>query len=149
MANEGLQCLHRAGTFNVRSHSGAYFEKGPNTQELQKLIASDPFGFQATVQLRYIPWLEHFLGANWYSDLQHRIVVAVAVLIFFQRSMPPDNVEEALEAARIFTYVINKISDYSRSTIELSDPQEAKVIRADFVPGLLKHSGLEISEEKA
>jgi len=146
-SNQSLLSGHRACTFDVRTRSGPFYKRTPTDQELQQLIAADPFGFQATVQNRYLPWMGHFLESAWYSDLQHRVVVLVAILIFFHRSIPANTVDLASECGHILPYAMNQISKFARRSIEPSNPLEAEIIRTEYLSGFMKHSGTDHSEE--
>ena len=136
---------HRSNAFETRMLSHPFLDRKPNPREFYELIEKDPFGFLALVEIRHLKNIKDCYDTSWYSDLQHRLVVLVANLVVFHRSLgPSENSSLAQQSLNTLFHTIIQVTKLAYDTVSITHPDEAKSINETFIPSLFKVCGIEM-----
>ncbi|GAA5861328.1 hypothetical protein JCM5353_001980 [Sporobolomyces roseus] len=109
-----------------------------NFGRIRKLIAAHPFTFLAYMETNFSPNITR--EGEWYSELQHRLVVLVSLLTFVHRSIELEDPEPFRAANNLVSHAMNRIKKLAQDVIRRSHEEEARLIVEVLLPNLLEHT---------
>jgi len=80
----------------------------------------------------------------WFSDLEHRLVILVSLLIVFQRAIVPNDQDVLRDCNFYMTHTMNQIKRLARDVIRLSHPKEAKAVVEVYLRALMDEGGSDL-----
>ena len=111
-----------------------------NFGRIRKLIAAHPFTFLAYMETNFSPNITR--EGEWYSELQHRLVVLVSLLTFVHRSIELEDPEPFRAANNLVSHAMNRIKKLAQDVIRRSHEEEARLIVEVLLPNLLEYTGV-------
>lgn len=113
--------------------------------DVHEVVAADPFGCLAHYESRFLPSLETQFGTSWYSDLQHRLLLIIAVYNATNRVPPPlEPVPRMLQMDHVMHTVCRAFA-LVRVDILPNYPEEAKHIAEVYLPRLCDDLGFRVN----
>jgi len=136
----------RSKAFKIRAGSGRFLSEEHTFQDFRKLATDNPLGYLAwTLQRCPEPSKTHW-ETKWYSDLRHRALNIVAIVLAFDRSVtsPMDNIWIDIE---YLAQAVDKVKDLARNSIYPTEPKFAKFILDVYLRDLLATLGTTLDPE--
>ncbi|GAA5824339.1 hypothetical protein JCM5353_007031 [Sporobolomyces roseus] len=136
---------HRGSAFLTKRVINIIHDK-PLCSDFQMLVASDPYGFLASSQLRQLDHGWNHSDASWYRGLQGRSLNLVGIIMAIKRTTDPVVVQRW---TMYLAHTINVILDYARTIIQEDDRDQAKVVIEVYLPRMLEDCGVKLAIEGA
>lgn len=144
--DQALVHEYRATAFSIKVHSEPSLKPLTYTDYLN-LTQADPLGFFAFSQRTWLKELQERAHSPWYSELQHRLLVLVAVLTYFKNAAETRDTAELREGQTFFLYGMNKVCDFVRGPVARLDSQVAQAVMEVYLPTILEELGIGLKAE--
>ncbi|GAA5824141.1 hypothetical protein JCM5353_006158 [Sporobolomyces roseus] len=141
--DQALVYEFRATAFSIKVHSEPFLEHLTYTDYLN-LTQADPLGFPAYSQRSWFEHLEERRLAQWYSELQHRLLVLIALLVVCKTAAENDDQVGVREQTPLFVFAFNKVCEFTRGPLAGIDPPFSVVTLEAYLPSVLKELGVDL-----
>jgi len=139
--DQALVHEYRATAFSIKIHSDPFLEHLTYTDYLN-LTQADPLGFFAYSQRSWLKGVQEQEQSSWYSDLQHRLLILVALLANFKNAAEMQDAAGLREGQTLFLYAMNKVSDFVRGPVARDNTEVAQAVMEVYLPTVLEELGV-------
>ena len=147
---QGLLFGYRSSAYGVKITSDVFLNECYEYGEIHKIIEDDPLGFLAYTETQYLEGFPKLFDLEWYSELQHRLLILISILIVHHRSIVPIDEVTLRQCSHYLTNSMNQFKKLARNVIRVtpSHPKEAKAIVETLIPGLMKDAGSSMGDSE-